>query len=225
MATGIITLRPTSDVSLTHSCSSGSSGYLMIDDVTSDEDSTYIYSSHTNSSSSKTSSFKLSGTVPSGNINITGATIYVSASSSNTMSNAKCNCYILVGNSNGSNDANMGIETNVTTSYQDFSKASASLVTAINSYIQTNNSFPDIYAKIVTSGNTSSSKNTYQIRTTQLYVDLDYETVETSQQQFYIKQNNSWKEVLVVYKKVNNVWVEQTDLDSLFDTDTKYVRG
>lgn len=225
MATRIITLRPSSDVSLEHSCSSGSSGYLMIDDVTSDEDSTYIYSSHTNSSSSKTSLFSLSGSIPNENINITGATLHVSASSSNSMSTAQCNCYFSVGDYNGTNNSSMGIETNVTTSYQDFSSTSTAFVDAINAYIKENNSFPNIYVKIITTGKTSSSKNTYQVRTTQVYVDLNYETVDSSQQEFYIKQNGSWIVVSAVYRKENGVWVEQTDISSLFDSDTKYVKG
>ena len=92
-------------------------------------------------------------------------------------------------------------------------------------FIKENNSFPNIYVKIITTGKTSSSKNTYQIRTTQVYVDLDYETVDSSQQEFYIKQNGSWVVVSAVYRKENGVWIEQTDISSLFDSDTKYVKG
>lgn len=40
----------------------------------------------------------------------------------------------------------------------------------------------------------------------------------------YIKQNNTWVEVSAVYKKVNGSWVEQSDLASLFDSGTKYVK-
>ena len=35
-------LRPTSDISLGHTCSSGSSGYAMLDEETADDGSTYI---------------------------------------------------------------------------------------------------------------------------------------------------------------------------------------
>lgn len=41
---------------------------------------------------------------------------------------------------------------------------------------------------------------------------------------FYIKDNGSWKQVTTVYKKINGVWVEQTDLASLFDTNMNYLK-
>jgi hypothetical protein len=38
-----LTLRPSADSSLGHTCSSGSAGYALIDDSSADGDSTYIY--------------------------------------------------------------------------------------------------------------------------------------------------------------------------------------
>lgn len=76
-------LRPVSDESLNHSCSSGSSGYAMISESSSDDDSTYIYQTvSSTSSASVTSSFTLGGTMPSGSFKITGATLYVRGRSS-----------------------------------------------------------------------------------------------------------------------------------------------
>ena len=40
-----------------------------------------------------------------------------------------------------------------------------------------------------------------------------------------IKDNGSWINVTTVYQKVNNTWVEQTDLENLFDTSSEYLRG
>ena len=40
----------------------------------------------------------------------------------------------------------------------------------------------------------------------------------------YIKRNGAWVEVSEVYKKVNGSWVQQTNLSSLFNTNTKYVQ-
>lgn len=45
-------LRPISDRSLKHSCSSGSSGYAMISESTADDDSTYVYQTVSRSTSS-----------------------------------------------------------------------------------------------------------------------------------------------------------------------------
>lgn len=44
---------------------------------------------------------------------------------------------------------------------------------------------------------------------------------------FYVKENGTWAEqsVTAVYKKVNGAWVEQSDWSTVFDTNTKYVKG
>ena len=42
------------------------------------------------------------------------------------------------------------------------------------------------------------------------------------------KVNDSWVKVAFiekVYKKVNSIWVEQSDIANLFSTDTNYVKG
>lgn len=41
----------------------------------------------------------------------------------------------------------------------------------------------------------------------------------------YLKQNSAWTEVKGVYKKENGNWVLQTDLESVFDTQTNYIKG
>lgn len=43
--------------------------------------------------------------------------------------------------------------------------------------------------------------------------------------QLMIKDNGSWINVTTVYQKVNNTWVEQTDLENLFNTSMEYLRG
>lgn len=41
----------------------------------------------------------------------------------------------------------------------------------------------------------------------------------------YFKLNGEWVEASKCYKKVNGTWVEQTDLTSVFDPNTHYVKG
>lgn len=50
---------------------------------------------------------------------------------------------------------------------------------------------------------------------------------QTASNTFYIKSDSTWSSVSVVkgYKKVNNSWVEQSDLTSLFNTYTNYKKG
>lgn len=42
--------------------------------------------------------------------------------------------------------------------------------------------------------------------------------------EMFVKVNGAWKKC-IVYKKVNGVWVEQTDLANLFDENTNYVKA
>lgn len=44
-------------------------------------------------------------------------------------------------------------------------------------------------------------------------------------QTFLLKTNGVWTEVSAVYKKADGAWVEQEDLQSLFDTSANYVKG
>ena len=67
--------------------------------------------------------------------------------------------------------------------------------------------------------NTSTSASLY------IYgaeITVEY-TLPTNQ--FMIKDNGSWINVTTVYQKVNGAWVEQTDLENLFDTSREYLRG
>lgn len=45
--------------------------------------------------------------------------------------------------------------------------------------------------------------------------------------QFWTKNNGAWTQMTVTkaYKKVNGVWVQQSDLTAVFDTNTNYVKG
>lgn len=57
-------LIPTADISLNHTCSSGSDGWAMIDEETSDDATTYITHTLTTTDSSLTSTFLLTGEIP-----------------------------------------------------------------------------------------------------------------------------------------------------------------
>ena len=41
----------------------------------------------------------------------------------------------------------------------------------------------------------------------------------------YVKENGTWKTYSAVYKKVNGAWVQQTNLASVFDVNTKYLKS
>lgn len=43
--------------------------------------------------------------------------------------------------------------------------------------------------------------------------------------QLFTKMNGAWKEVVEAYKKVNGTWVKQSDLTTVFQSGTNYVKG
>ena len=202
-------LRPVSDKSLKHTCSSGSKGYAMIKEASSDEDSTYIYQSVSNTSSaSVTSSFTLGGTMPSGSFKITGATLYVvGKSTSESSSDQYSGTYQLSIDSSASSMA-------LSPSYQT---SSASVATGLINNTYTNSNFPSLSVTIVTTGR--KNKNDFQIRITQIYLELEYEEVG-----HYTKINGSWQKIITIYKKIDGAWVLQSDLESIFDENVKYIK-
>lgn len=54
---------------------------------------------------------------------------------------------------------------------------------------------------------------------------IDYTSGGSTGPVLSTKVNGSWVNVSKVYKKINGSWVEQSDLASLFNTNTNYVKG
>lgn len=223
MAERLTTIRPASDNSLAHDCSSGSSGYAMIDDEAHDSDLTYISATYSNSGGTTESVFALS--VPSitdKDYTVTNVTMHMVARRTGTLNNLSCNCYFEVGNYTGTKNTSMAIQvSSLSTSYADKTATSSTMVDKINEYVFANGSFPTIYAHVVTGGTSNSSKNSYAIRITQIYVEVTYQIPSVLK----VKDNGSYVTVQKAYKKVSGHWVEQTDLSTVFDTNTKYIKG
>lgn len=212
-------LRPVSDESLKHSCSSGSSGYAMISESSSDDDSTYVYQTVSSTSSkSVTSSFTLGGAIPSGSFKIIGAKLYVRTKA--TSNDIHSGTYKL-----SIDDSGLGHIIAFSTSYQTSSSTDVGANLINNTY--TSSTFPSLSVIISTTGSKESSKNSnYQIRITQAYLELEYEVVTVENNPtIYIKENGNWNQYSAVYKKENGVWVIQSDLGSIFDTNINYVKG
>ena len=192
-------LRPVSDESLKHSCSSGSSGYAMISESSADDDSTYIYQSVTGrTSTSETSSFTLGGTMPSGRFKITKATLYVRGRSTGE--------YTYSGTYKLSIDSSAS-SMSLSTSYQ--TSSSTGVATSLINNTYTSSNFPSLSVTITTAGNKSSSKNSsFQIRVTQIYLELEYEEIIEDPSAYYIKVDGRWRKVLTAYRKVNGAWEE-----------------
>lgn len=55
-------------------------------------------------------------------------------------------------------------------------------------------------------------------------IDVTY-TVPVQSDKILFKDNGAWAEASKVYKKVSGAWVEQSDLTTVFDAQTNYVKG
>ena len=208
-------LRPARDESIGHAYSSGDIGYAMISESSADDDSTYIYQTvSSTSSASVTSSFTLGGTMPSGSFKITGATLYVRGRSSAN--------YTYSGTYKLSIDSSAS-SMSLSTSYQT---SSSGVATSLINNTYTSSNFPSLSVTITTAGNKSSNKNSsFQIRVTQIYLELEYEEIIEDNSIIYIKESGNWNNYSAVYKKENGVWAIQSDLVSIFDTNINYVKG
>lgn len=160
MATGTITFRPSRDVNVSHSKSSGSSGYALIADTTADDNSSYIYQSISSTSNSSVSStFILTGNIPSGRINVTAVRLYSRARKSGNGETASYNCYFAINTTSGGSSSNSATSATLSSSYSTSNKSSSELVTQINNYIDSNNAFPSVSVKITSQGSKYSSKD------------------------------------------------------------------
>lgn len=68
-----------------------------------------------------------------------------------------------------------------------------------------------------------STSTSYYIRFYGADLTVTYEVPETGPI-FYIKEDGEYKVVQEVYKKINNTWVEQTDISSIFNENTNYIK-
>lgn len=70
---------------------------------------------------------------------------------------------------------------------------------------------------------TSNTTTTYYMG---LYgADLTVQYTEVSGEKMMIKTSGTWTPVTKVYKKINGVWVEQTDLKNIFDVGVNYQKA
>lgn len=218
MATVI--LRPTADVSLNHSCSTGSSGYALINEASADDDSTYIYQTITETSSSNVSStFKLSSSEDIGKFKIVKFDIYVRTRTTKEKSDdsASLTCSFYFSKISGMQSGRQYTAVNLSTSYSTMSWTRTASETEVTNDVYPNLSKLNASIAIRNVGAKNASKNdNFQNRTTQVYVELTYEPVsETTATGIYLKQNGAYTQAQAAYKKVNGVWVQQTDMAAL----------
>lgn len=212
-------LRPTSDISLDHTCSSGSSGYAMLSEETADDNSTYIQQTiSSGSTSSKTSSFKFTTVMPVSKLKITAIKAYVRATSTSSSSYDDYSLnYTVSINGKTSSSQSMSLSSSYSTNSVSLSTSTFNL----NDVEINNLNNLNFQMSITTSG--YRDKDKFYIRITQIYLEITYEEIIT--QKLYLKVNGVYQPVQNVYKKINNQYVLQDDISSLFNTSTKYKEG
>lgn len=200
-------LRPTSDVTVEHTPSSGSTGYAMIDEATADDDSTYVYFELNNTGSStqsmtRTSTVVCSATVPEDE-EIERVSVLVRAKIGGTVESCT-----LAATSGGSSAIP---STALTSSYVDyFGSLTSSSLTRAGTTISANLSMQTVL---------SIAKNkTGNVRITQAYIRI--ETKKTFGA--YIKQRGEWVKK-PIYQKVNGSWQLLTSAPSGFSDGDKIV--
>lgn len=155
-----VILRPISDSSIGHSKSSGSNGYALINEATSDGDGTYIYQSLTSTSSSTvTSTFGLdTSAIPTGvKINSISVSVTARDSDSNVSSSVTANV-----KRNGTTIATAS-NSELGTSYAAYTGSG------------TTSSVGSLTLEISTTGKKSASKDDDgYIRVTQAFITVDY---------------------------------------------------
>lgn len=212
MATVI--LRPVADTSLNHSCSTGSSGYALINEATADGDSTYIYQTiAVNYNSTTASVFRIGGT-DVGKVKISSIQLTINARTTkgNSKDSASLSAQLTV---NG--NAGTWLSGTLSTDYGDFIKTYSASDLSLNDAVLDSFDSANITVQIETNGQKNASKNDdFQNRITQVYLTVEYEPVsDATGTGIYLKQNGAYKEAQAAYKKVNGVWMQQTDTAAL----------
>ncbi len=176
MAKSII-LYPTNDVSFEHSASSGSSGYVLINDVTSDDGTSYIYHELTTRDSNITSTFKCDNTDITGKIYITGISSLIRSSYTTNRANINSPVSSVSVSIHGGNFVN-GSNNTVTEDYTTFTDTYQN-VSGLNTIYQSIED-ANIVIGVYTSGSytaTSNKESEVIIRVTQANVTIEYEDV------------------------------------------------
>lgn len=162
-----IILYPTADVTLNHLCNTGSSGYVLIDDETADDSSTYIYiQSGDDYSAEATSTFKVSGTSP-----YTNKKVYITGVSYLVRGGTTVNGVSRIGVSIYNGDYTNSSEHSLLNSWTDETGtlSPSGLNTTYNSFEDAN-----ICMQVYTTAVGSSLKSSNESRITQAYLTISY---------------------------------------------------
>ena len=212
MAINTVYLRPIADVSLGHSLypSTSTAGYLLINEETTDEDSTYIYLDDSVATTA-TSTFKFGCDSSDLRISVKDATLHVAAkedasgsSSSDVYATVMIDGVVVVQDVHV--NAYLG---NLFTYYRTEDYCSIKEIASyVNDYLIENNysGLPDINISLTTTTEKGTGKNsgTANVRLSTVWIELTCSNYIASNK----KMGKEWANVIEAYKKINGSWVE-----------------
>ena len=165
----VLNIRPGADTSLDHSTNTSSAGYLLINDASPDDNTSYIYQAITStSSSSKTSSFQFQQNFLL-NAEIEAVTLYIRAmctASDDQTATISFSC----GNSKRNN-------TNLTNSYANYSLSLTVSDLGLTKIINGKQNFSPTLSITTTGKKYSNKRDDFEIRVTQAYIAIRYKNI------------------------------------------------
>lgn len=72
---------------------------------------------------------------------------------------------------------------------------------------------------------TSNTTTAYYINVYGAELKITYSYEAPPENILYVKNNNNWQMISKAYKKTNGIWVEETDLTQVFDSNNTYIKG
>lgn len=217
-------LRPINDaIKTSHSCSSGSTAYILVNEEVADDDSTYIYQTLSTDSASAGSWFNIE--IPDiRNFKLLSfETCARAKATSKKSSDTKVLIHYLYINGKF---IQLGIYGNLSDKYTNFyrpyddNKDAEKLGALIGKTFEKFSDTGITGFGISTSGVKGASKNDdFEMRVTQAWLKITYEEVlepdPGTSTSIYLKQNGAYAQAKAIWKKTNGVWVKQTDTATL----------
>ena len=71
----------------------------------------------------------------------------------------------------------------------------------------------------------SNTTTAYYMRVYGAELTVTYSYEVPPENILYVKNNNNWQMISKAYKKTNGIWVEETDLTQVFNSNNTYIKG
>lgn len=222
---GSLVLRPVGTVSTNHTLyPAGSVAHTLVDEETSDGDSTYLQLSVTSDKNTSAETvLKFSGKLPSKNVIIKSIDVHVTAKCSTTsLANRRTNVLF-----EWTGTKVFTTNSSLTTSYVDSSVNVTEVVSYLQDLITDEGELSfEMTSRSVGAKSTDKNASSGTIRITQVYIVINY---EEKIERLMIKTNGTYMSINKMYVKEKGIWM-QKDIKEFFhnkenNTKFEYIYG